>query len=208
MDNGPWVSIIGLGEDGPTHQPVEHVASLRAIPNLYVFRPADAIETAECWELAVQRHDGPSLMALTRQGVPSVRDSVDDNKCARGGYIMSQGKTDNNIVLMATGSEVHLALEAQAELEQSHISARVVSIPCLDLFLEQDDQYIRSVLGNDLPKIAIEAGIRQGWDRLIGAKGDFIGMNGYGASAPGDVLFEHFGITKQAIVAKAQAILG
>lgn len=200
---------IGVGEDGPTHQPVEHVASLRAIPDLYVFRPADALETAECWELAVQRKNGPSLLALTRQGVPPVRDDdADKNLSQRGGYVLSAGKGSDDIVLIATGSEVHLAVEAQKTLLDDGISARVVSIPCMELFLDQGEKYVRSVLGKDLPKIAIEAGIRQGWDTLIGREGGFVGMNSFGASAPGHVLFEHFGITSETIVQKAKDMLG
>ena len=199
---------IGVGEDGPTHQPVEHVASLRAIPNLNVFRPADALETAECWELAVEREDGPSLLALTRQGLPAVRDDASKNMCARGGYVLRPGAGSDDIVLMATGSEVHLAVEAHERLAKEGISARVVSVPCMELFLAQGDNYVRSVLGKDLPKIAIEAGIRQGWDRLLGERAAFIGMDGFGASAPGAVLFEHFGITTDAIVTKSKELLG
>ena len=199
---------IGVGEDGPTHQPVEHVASLRAIPNLYVFRPADAIETAECWELSVERTDGPSLHALTRQGLPTVRTSADRNMCARGGYVLKAGEGSDDIILIATGSEVHLAVEAHKALSALGISARVVSIPCMELFMEQGDNYVRSVLGKDLPKIAIEAGVRQGWDGLIGREGGFVGMDSFGASAPGAALFAHFGITTDAVVAKAKEMLG
>ncbi|MEP6341743.1 MAG: transketolase [Maricaulaceae bacterium] len=199
---------IGVGEDGPTHQPVEHVASLRAIPNLNVFRPADALETAECWELAVEREDGPSLLALTRQGLPAIRDDASKNMCARGGYVLRPGAGSDDIVLMATGSEVHLAVEAHERLAKEGVSARVVSVPCMELFLAQGDNYVRSVLGKDLPKIAIEAGIRQGWDRLLGQSSAFIGMDSFGASAPGAVLFEHFGITTDAIVAKSKELLG
>ena len=199
---------IGVGEDGPTHQPVEHVASLRAIPNLYVFRPADAIETAECWELSVERTNGPSLHALTRQGLPPVRTSADKNMCSRGGYVLKAGEGADDIVLLASGSEVHLAVEAHKELSAQGISARVVSVPCMDLFLDQDEKYVRSVIGKDLPKIAIEAGIRQGWDGLIGRQGGFVGMNSFGASAPGSDLFTHFGITTDAVVAKAKEMLG
>ncbi|WP_409433999.1 transketolase [Litorimonas sp. RW-G-Af-16] len=198
---------IGVGEDGPTHQPVEHVASLRAIPNCYVYRPADALETAECWELAVQRNDGPSIMALTRQGVPAVRDVASRNMCERGGYVLRAGAGADDIVLIASGSEVNIAVSAHEELARNGISARVVSMPCLDLFLEQDEKYIRSVLGKDLPKIAIEAGIRQGWGEIIGRDGEFIGMSSFGASGPGAELFEHFGITSDAIVAMAKAKL-
>lgn len=199
---------IGVGEDGPTHQPVEHVASLRAIPNLYVFRPADAIETAECWELSVERSKGPSLHALTRQGLPPVRDDASKNMCTRGAYVLVPGAGADDIVLLASGSEVHLAVQAHKDLATKGISARVVSVPCMDLFLDQEENYIRSVIGKDLPKIAIEAGIRQGWDGLIGRSGGFIGMDSFGASGPGAELFSHFGITSDAIVAKAQEILG
>ena len=198
---------IGVGEDGPTHQPIEHVASLRAIPNLHVFRPADAMETAECWELAVERNNGPALIALTRQGVPALRNDAAKNQSARGGYVLSPGKGSDDIVLMATGSEVHLAMEAQSKLYAEGVSARVVSIPCMELFLNQGEKYVRSVLGKDLPKIAIEAGIRQGWDGLIGRAGGFVGMDSFGASAPGSDLFEHFGITSDAVTAKAKAML-
>ena len=199
---------IGVGEDGPTHQPVEHVASLRAIPNLYVFRPADAIETAECWELSVERTSGPSLHALTRQGLPTVRSSADKNMCLRGGYVLKAGEGADDIVLLASGSEVHLAVQAYKALSDKGISARVVSVPCMELFLAQGEKYVRSVTGKDLPKIAIEAGIRQGWGDIIGREGGFIGMNSFGASAPGAALFEHFGITADAIVAKAVSMLG
>ena len=198
---------IGVGEDGPTHQPVEHVASLRAIPNLHVFRPADALETAECWELAVERDSGPSLLALTRQGLPALRDNAEKNMCARGGYVLRPGAGSDDIVLMATGSEVNIAVEAHEQLAKQGISARVVSIPCMELFLEQGDKYVRSVLGKDLPKIAIEAGIRQGWDRLLGGNSAFIGMDGFGASAPGAALFDHFGITTDAIIETANNLL-
>ncbi|WP_017930487.1 transketolase [Robiginitomaculum antarcticum] len=199
---------IGVGEDGPTHQPVEHVASLRAIPNCYVYRPADALETAECWELAVQRDDSPSIMALTRQGLPAVRDDASRNMCERGGYVLRAGAGKDQIVLVASGSEVHKAVEAHERLAKDGISARVVSMPCMDIFMEQDEKYITSVMGKELPKIAIEAGIRQGWDALIGRRGGFIGMNSFGASGPGDALFEHFGITTDAIVTKAKEMTG
>ncbi len=198
---------IGVGEDGQTHQPVEHVASLRAIPNLYVFRPADAIETAECWELSVERTQGPSLHALTRQGLPPVRTGAEKNMCERGAYVLRPGAGADDIVLLASGSEVHLAVEAHERLSKEGISARVVSVPCMDLFLDQDEKYIRSVIGKDLPKIAIEAGIRQGWDGLIGREGGFIGMDSFGASAPGNALFKHFGITTEAVIEMAKTML-
>ena len=199
---------IGVGEDGPTHQPVEHLASLRAIPNCYTYRPADAVEVAECYEIALQKKTAPAIMALTRQGVPAVRDNASKNMSERGAYVIRPGKGADDIVLLATGSEVHLAIEAADQLEADGVSARVVSIPCLDLFLEQDEKYIRSVTGKDLPKIAVEAGIRQGWDGLIGRTGGFVGMNSFGASAPGSELFKHFGITIEAIVKRAKSMLG
>jgi transketolase len=163
------------------------------------------METAECWELALKRTTGPSVLALTRQGLPALRDDADINMCARGGYVLSPGKGADQIVLMATGSEVHLAMEAQEKLDEMGISARVVSMPCQELFEAQGEKYIRSVLGKDLPKIAIEAGIRQGWDQYIGRTGTFIGMNSFGASAPAPELFKHFGITTDAIVEAAQS---
>ncbi|MGB3455973.1 MAG: transketolase [Litorimonas sp.] len=199
---------IGVGEDGPTHQPIEHLASLRAMPNVYTYRPADALETAECWELAVQRDTGPSILALTRQGVPAVRHSADKNWSERGGYVLRAADGADDIVLVGTGSEVHLCVEAAEALKAEGIAARVVSIPCMDLFMEQDDNYVRSVLGKDLPKVAVEAGVRQGWDSLIGRDGAFIGMDGFGASAPGAQLFEHFGITAAAVVDAAKRQLG
>lgn len=198
---------IGVGEDGPTHQPVEHVASLRAIPNVYTFRPADAMETAECWELAVQRTSGPSVMALTRQNVPALRDDASKNMSARGAYVLKPGAGADDVVLLATGSEVQLAVQAHEALAKDGISARVVSVPCLDLFLDQDENYIRSVIGKDLPKIAIEAGIRQGWGAVLNRNDGFVGMNSFGASAPAEALYDHFGITAEAVIAKAKAML-
>lgn len=198
---------IGVGEDGPTHQPIEHIASLRAMPNVYTYRPADAVETAECWELAVQRKTAPSVMALTRQGVPAVRDDASKNWCERGGYVLRPGKGADDVILIGTGSEVHLCVNAAERLEAEGVSARVVSIPCMDVFMEQDANYIDSVLGQDLPKVAVEAGVRQGWDALIGRDGTFIGMDGFGASAPGAHLFEHFGITADAVYNAAKAKL-
>jgi len=199
---------IGVGEDGPTHQPVEHLASLRAIPNLHVYRPCDPVETAECWELAIGRRHGPSVMALTRQGVPFLRERADHNECDRGAYVISPGEGEDEIILIATGSEVHLAIQAQHQLRDDGVFSRVISMPCMDLFLEQDEEYIRSILGNDLPRLAIEAGVRQGWDAIAGRDGGFIGMSTFGASAPAAELFKHFSITCDAIVAKAKGILG
>ncbi|MBB34646.1 MAG: transketolase [Hirschia sp.] len=191
---------IGLGEDGPTHQPVEQVASLRAMPNLMVFRPADGVETAECWQMALSFDKTPSVIALTRQGVPSVRSThVVENLCAKGGYVLKDA--DNaQIVLIGTGSELSLALEAQSKLADQGIAARVVSMPCFELFDAQSDAYKEEVLGGSLPKVAVEAGIRFGWDQYVGSDGGFVGMNGFGASAPYKDLYQHFGITAEAVV--------
>ncbi len=193
---------IGLGEDGPTHQPVEHVSSLRAIPNLYVFRPADAIETLESWAWAVSEKNAPSLLALSRQGLPAVRlEHTKDNLVSRGGYILKEASATPKAVLLATGSEVHLALEAQEQLEKDGIPTRVVSMPCSELFDEQTDAYQNEVLGADsVVKLAVEAGIRMSWDKYIGRRGLFVGMNSFGASAPAPELYKHFGITTDAIV--------
>lgn len=201
---------IGLGEDGPTHQPVEHLAALRAIPNLHVFRPADATETAECWQLAIATADTPSILALSRQGLPHLRhEFTAENKCARGAYILKESPVASRqspikIVLLATGSEVYLAVEAQAQLEAKGIAARVVSVPCMELFAQQPKAYRDSVLGDATTRrVAIEAGIEQGWRKLLGDDGVFIGMTGFGASAPAEVLYEKFGITVDAIVKAA-----
>ncbi len=191
---------IGLGEDGPTHQPVEHVASLRAMPNLLVFRPADTVETIEAWECALQNDERPSLLALTRQNLPQLRkENLEQNLTARGAYILSE-TPDADVTLFATGSELSLAVQAKDELAKQNVKARVVSVPCFELFEEQDEAYKAKVLGTSKVKIAIEAGVRQGWDRFIGSDGLFVGMNGFGASAPAKVLFEHFGITAKAVV--------
>ncbi len=196
---------IGLGEDGPTHQSVEHVSSLRAMPNLLVFRPADMVETAECWQLALQARETPSVIALTRQGLPTVRgDAADENLCARGGYVIADAAEGADVTLIATGSEVSIALQARQMLQAEGIGARVVSMPCCELFDAQDDDYRAGVLGDGKVRIAIEAGCRHGWDRYIGADGVFIGMAGFGASAPAAALYQHFGITAEAAVAAAK----
>jgi len=195
---------IGLGEDGPTHQPVEHLASLRAMPNMLVFRPCDGVETAECWELALQNQTGPSTLCLTRQKVKSARfEPVDDNLCARGAYILSD-KPDPQAVIIASGSEVERAMDAQTKLAGKGISVRVVSMPCMELFACQDEAYQTETLGGDLPKIAVEAGMRFGWDRWIGASAGFVGMHGLGASAPYQTLYEHFNITAEAIMLEVE----
>ncbi len=189
---------IGLGEDGPTHQPVEHVSALRAIPNCYVYRPCDGIETAECWELAIKNENAPAVFALTRQGLPTLSDNDPVNKSSLGAYILEDCAGDEpDVTIFASGSEVHLAMEAAEQLGDG---VRVVSVPCMDLFWEQDGEYIESLLCNGSIKVAVEAGIRQSWDRFIGGHGIFIGMDGFGASAPAPELFKHFGITTDAIV--------
>ena len=195
---------IGLGEDGPTHQPVEHLAALRAIPNCYTYRPCDGVETAECWELALNKQDAPSLLALTRQGLPTVSDERSENMSAKGAYILKDSDGEPDVTLFASGSEVHLALEAAEKIDAN---VRVVSVPCMDLFWEQDGDYIQSLVCNKSIKVGIEAGIRQGWDRIIGGHSAFIGMDGFGASAPAEDLFKHFGITTDAIVASVEKSL-
>lgn len=192
---------IGLGEDGPTHQPVEHLASLRAIPGLRVYRPCDAAETVECWALALEAEKAPSVLALTRQGVPSVRKSfIADNLCAKGAYVLAEADGPRRATLIATGSEVAIALAARETLQAGGIGAAVVSAPCLELFDAQDDGYKSAVLGKDSLRVAIEAASPMGWDRFIAPDGIFIGMRSFGASAPADALYEHFGITPAAIV--------
>jgi len=199
---------IGLGEDGPTHQPVEHLASLRAMPNLNVFRPADAVETLECWQLALEAKETPSILALSRQGLPAVRtENSDKNLCARGAYELSPASSKAEVSLLATGSEVEIALAAQKLLERDGIPARVVSMPCLDIFEQQSKDFQADMLGQGTVKVAIEAGVRFGWDRYIGPDGAFIGMTGFGASAPAPELYKHFNITPEAAVAAAKACL-
>ncbi len=191
---------IGLGEDGPTHQPVEHVAALRAIPNLQVFRPCDGIEAAECWELALTTQTGPSMLVLTRQNVQTSRTDSADNKSAKGAYVLSPAQGEAKATIFATGSEVELALEAQKQLAAKNIATEVVSVPSFELFAKQDDAYKQSIIGKKTVKVAIEAAVRQGWDALIGNDGTFIGMKGFGDSAPAAVLYKHFGITAEAVV--------
>ncbi|MBZ9654507.1 transketolase [Phyllobacterium lublinensis] len=199
---------IGLGEDGPTHQPVEHLAALRAIPNNYVFRPADVVETAECWELALKSRKTPSTIALTRQNLPTVRtEHVDENKCAYGAYELAAANGKAQVTIFATGSEVEIALNARAQLEANGHPARVVSVPCFELFEQQSEEYKRALIGDAPVKVAVEAAIRLGWDRFIGLDGIFIGMTGFGASGPIEALYKHFGITAEAIVAAAEGKL-
>ena len=191
---------IGLGEDGPTHQPVEHLASLRAIPNLNVFRPCDGIETAECWELALNSTQTPSILSLTRQSLPTLCENRKDNRSAKGAYILKETGNSPQVTLFATGSEVSVAQTAYDQLSKEGIKTRLVSVPCLDLFWQQDKKYIDSLVANDSIKIAIEAAARQSWDRILGMEGIFIGMEGFGASAPAPDLYKHFGITAEAVV--------
>ncbi len=203
---------IGLGEDGPTHQPVEHLAALRAIPNLNVFRPADAIEVAECWELALLNAVTPSILSLSRQGLPTLRtDATPENKSARGAYVLAEGlgangkpKKKRDVTLFATGSEVEIAMAARTMLAKDDIAAAVVSMPCFELFENQDARYRDSVIG-DAPRVGIEAAIRQGWDRYLLPSEPFIGLTGFGASAPAGKLYEHFGITAAKVVEAAKA---
>jgi transketolase len=198
---------IGLGEDGPTHQPVEHLAALRAMPNVFVFRPADAIETAECWELALERREGPSILALSRQNVATLRGNESENLCRRGGYVLRKASGKPRAVMIATGTEVGIAIEAAAKLETEGIPTSVVSLPSFELFDAQTQAYRDEVLGTDTVKVAIEAAVPFGWERYVGGKGAVIGMTGFGASAPAETLYKHFGITSEAAAAAAKARL-
>ena len=200
---------IGLGEDGPTHQPVEHLAALRAMPNLNVFRPADVVETAECWELALKETCTPSILALTRQNLPQLRiGAAGENKSARGAYELVAANGDAQVSIFATGSEVEIAVAAQKALTEKGVKARVVSVPSFEMFARQDDAYRASVIGHASVKVGVEAAVRQGWDTLIGNDGIFVGMSSFGASAPYKELYAHFGITAEAIVEKAIIRLG
>jgi transketolase len=197
---------IGLGEDGPTHQPVEHLWALRAMPNLNVFRPCDAVETAECWALALESETTPSLLALTRQKLKPARISYEaENVCSRGAYDIGQSATKAKAVIFASGSEVEIALAAKATLDQSGVPTRVVSVPCLELFDQQPSDYRDKIMGAEPVRVAVEAGVRLGWDRFIGTDGAFIGMKGFGASGPGEKVYEYFGITPAAVVEAVQA---
>ncbi|MGB0550968.1 MAG: transketolase [Alphaproteobacteria bacterium] len=193
---------IGLGEDGPTHQPVEQLSSLRAIPNVNVFRPCDAIETAECWQIALQSTETPSVLALTRQGLAPTRTThSSENLSARGGYIAADAEGERKATILATGSEVEIALAARDALQADGIGTAVVSMPCQELFDAQDDAYRFEVLGPGSTRVAVEAAVRLGWDRYIGLNGGFVGMDSFGASAPAGQLYEHFGITVAAVEA-------
>jgi transketolase len=197
---------IGLGEDGPTHQPVETLASLRAIPNLKTVRPADVVETAEAWELAVASDTSPFVLALSRQNLPCVRSDAGENMVAKGAYVLRAADGARDVTLIATGSEVEIALAAADLLAAEGIKATVVSAPCLELFNEQDAAYRTETLGQ-APRVVIEAAIRQGWDAILGENGAFIGMTGFGASAPAEALYKHFGITAEAAADAAKQLL-
>jgi transketolase len=200
---------IGLGEDGPTHQPVEHLAALRAIPNLMVFRPCDAVETAECWQLALEARGRPSVLTLTRQNLPQLRNRFDDeNICATGAYEIAGPDGRADVSIFATGSEVSIAVESAKQLAERSVAARVVSVPCFELFLEQKEEYRRAIIGDAKVKIGVEAAIRQGWDAIIGSEGIFVGMTSFGASAPYKELYKKFGITAEAITHAALTKLG
>lgn len=198
---------IGLGEDGPTHQPIEHVMSLRMIPNLEVFRPADIIETAECWQLALDSAKNPSVLALSRQNLPQLRDSG-GMLSARGGYRLMEAAAPRKVALVATGSEVELAVKVREALEAEGIGADVVSMPSMSRYLAQDAGYKAALLPEDVLKVSIEAGVTLGWERIVGSDGLTIGIDHFGASAPAEILFPHFGFSVEAIVPKIKAKLG
>jgi transketolase len=200
---------IGLGEDGPTHQPVEQLAALRAIPNLRVFRPCDAVETVECWQLALETKSGPSILALTRQNVPQLRLAFEAaNRCARGAYeLLAAEGGKASVSLFASGSEVATAVAARKLLAAQGVAARVVSVPCFELLLAAPDAERAAIIGSAPVKLAVEAGIRQGWDAIIGSDGTFVGLSGFGASAPFKQLYQHFGITPEKVAEAARAEL-
>jgi transketolase len=199
---------IGLGEDGPTHQPVEHLAALRAIPGLYVFRPCDAVETAECWEVALKKSSSPSLLALSRQNLKLQRTTdSQENLSGKGAYILHEAGAELAVTIFASGSEVGIASEARQTLENEGIGVRVISVPCLDLFYEQDLEYQMFLTCNKSLKVAIEAGIQQGWERVIGPHGIFFGMHHFGESAPYQKLYQHFGLTAENMVEKIRLAL-
>ncbi|WP_375606564.1 MULTISPECIES: transketolase [unclassified Bartonella] len=200
---------IGLGEDGPTHQPVEHLACLRSMPNHLVFRPADAMETVECWQLALKARGTPSTLALSRQNLPLLRQEYEEeNLCMLGAYELLTASDEAQVTLFASGSELQIAVQAHAILEEKNIPTRVISVPCFELFSQQSLSYQRALIGEAPIKIAIEAAVSQGWDRFIGCDGVFIGMEGFGASGTIDTLYAHFGITWENVVATAEKELG
>jgi transketolase len=196
---------IGLGEDGPTHQPVEQLAALRAIPNLFVYRPANSVETLECWQLALNSVSAPSILALSRQNLPEFRkynENYKTNKCAKGAYEVFSSSKKTKVTIFATGSEVNIAILASKELVSNDIETRVISVPCLDLFNDQDKEIKESFTKSSDLNVVVEAGVRQGWEHIIGDNGIFIGMDSFGASAPYLELYNKFGITTENIVDK------
>lgn len=197
---------IGLGEDGPTHQPIEHLASMRAIPNVNVFRPCDALETAECWELAIEAEHTPSVLALSRQNLPLLRTSAKENLSAKGAYVISDCDGERAVTILATGSEVEIAVNAQKLLAEKGIKAAVVSMPSWELFDKQDKEYKKAVLG-DCPRVAVEAQGAFGWEKYTGLDGAIVAMRSFGASAPADLLYKHFGITPEAVAQAAMDVL-
>ena len=199
---------IGLGEDGPTHQPVEQTMSLRLIPNLNVYRPADAIETAECWALALATPETPSVLALSRQNLPPVRRDAGQNRSARGAYRLRDATAARQVALVATGSEVAVALACAEQLEAQGIGADVVSMPCVELFQQQDAGFRAELLPSNVLKVSVEAGVTLGWERFVGNDGLTIGLDRFGASAPAEVLFKHFGFSAEAVVPKILSKLG
>ena len=200
---------IGLGEDGPTHQPVEHLAALRAIPNVNVFRPCDTVETLECWQLALEAKTHPSVLALTRQNLPQLRLTDDKaNRCAKGAYELVAAAGEAKVSIFASGSEVQIAVEAQKQLAAKGIATRVVSVPCMDILLGLPRAEFDAIVGKAPVKVGVEAAVRQGWDAIIGHDGAFVGMTGFGASAPAKDLYKHFGITPEAVVKAAEKHIG
>jgi transketolase len=199
---------IGLGEDGPTHQPIEHVMSLRMMPNLDVYRPCDTIETAECWALALEKADGPSLLALSRQNLPQLRTDGGENRSAKGAYRLLAAEAERKVVLIATGSEVEIAVAVRAELEAQGIGADVISMPSWERFDAQDAAYRDDILPHHVVRVSIEAGTTMGWERYTGIAGLRFGIDGFGASGPAPRLYEHFGLTAAAIVPEIVAALG
>ena len=198
---------IGLGEDGPTHQPIEHLMSLRLIPHLHVYRPCDTVETAECWELALSRTDGPALLALSRQNLPQLRTEAAENRCARGGYALFEAEAPRKVVVIATGSEVEVAVAVREALEAQGIGADVVSMPSFEHFEAQDAQYKNDILPRDALKVSIEAGATFGWERYTGSDGLRFGVDVFGASGPYLGLYEHYGLTAGNIVPRIIARL-
>jgi transketolase len=203
---------IGLGEDGPTHQPVEHLAACRAIPGLDVVRPGDANEVAECYRAAIKRQNHPTAMILSRQNVPTLDRTkfAPASLCARGAYVLAEAAgAKPQAIIMASGSELDIALKAWEKLKAEGIAVRIVSVPCVEWFDEQDEAYRASVLPREIKaRVAVEAGVRQSWDRFLGEAGRFVGMSSFGASAPYGALYKHFGITPERVAEEVKKSLG